>query len=108
MCSIKTQTQNAASSHAQVLFNIGGPALNQLQNAANKQKSPGFKKATKAVSKAVKRRAVAGAIAGLSAASLLAAAPQADAAQELAQLAAGAGPGACMACNVWRSRWAEE
>ena len=75
--------------HEQVLFNIGGPALNQLQNAANKQKSPGFKKAQKAVSKAVKRRAVTGAIAGLSAASLLAAAPQADAAQELAQLAAG-------------------
>jgi photosystem II PsbY protein len=75
----------------QVLFNIGGPALNQLQNAANKPKSGAVKKAQKAVSKATKRRAAAAAIAGLSAASLLAAAPQAEAAQEIAQLAAGEG-----------------
>lgn len=73
-----------------VLFNIGGPALNQLNNAINKQpKTPGFKKAQKTVAKATKRRAAVGAIAGLSAASLLAAAPQADAAQEVLQLAAG-------------------
>lgn len=74
---------------AQVLFNIGGPALNQLNNAANKGKSPGFKKAQKTVSKAFKKRAAIGAIVGLSAASLLAAAPQADAAQEIMQLSAG-------------------
>jgi hypothetical protein len=78
-----------------VLFNIGGPALNQLNNAANKQgKTPGFKKAQKAISKPFsKKRAAIGAIVGLSAASLLTAAPQADAAQELMQLsAAGENP----------------
>ena len=69
-----------------VLFNIGGPALNQLNNAANKNKSGVVKKVA---SKINKRRAVTGAIVGLSAASLLAV-PQADAANEVMQLAAGA------------------
>ncbi|EIE27294.1 hypothetical protein COCSUDRAFT_52123 [Coccomyxa subellipsoidea C-169] len=68
-----------------VLFNIGGPALNQLNNAANKNKSGVVKKVA---SKINKRRAVTGAIVGLSAASLLAV-PQADAANEVMQLAAG-------------------
>ena len=69
-----------------VLFNIGGPALNQLNNAANKNKSGVVKKVA---SKINKKRAVTGAIVGLSAASLLAA-PHADAANEVMQLAAGA------------------
>ncbi|CAK0784971.1 hypothetical protein CVIRNUC_008176 [Coccomyxa viridis] len=65
-----------------VLFNIGGPALNQLANTAEKNK------ATKGISKSLrKKRAVVGAITGLSAASLLTT-PQADAAQEIVQLAA--------------------
>ena len=68
-----------------VLFNIGGPALNQLNNAANKNKTGVAKK----ISKAVMKRAVTGAIVGLSAASLLAV-PHADAANEVMQLAAGA------------------
>ncbi|CAL5228944.1 g12175 [Coccomyxa viridis] len=70
-----------------VLFNIGGPALNQLANTAEKNKAT--KGASKALRKGTgtKRRAIAGAITGLSAASLLAA-PQADAAQEVMQLAA--------------------
>lgn len=59
-----------------VLFNISGPALNQINNMSNKQKNI-----------ARRARGVAGAI-GISAASLIAA-QQADAASEVAQLAAG-------------------
>ncbi|BDA48051.1 probable photosystem II core complex proteins psbY, chloroplastic [Coccomyxa sp. Obi] len=68
-----------------VLFNIGGPALNQLNNVAQKRKTGVVKKVA---SKVGKKRAVTGAIVGLSAASLLAA-PQADAANEVMQLATG-------------------
>jgi len=68
-----------------VLFNIGGPALNQLANTAEKNKNT--KEASKSLRKGTKRRAIAGAITGLSAASLLAV-PQADAAAEIMQLAA--------------------
>ncbi len=68
-----------------VLFNIGGPALNQLNNVAQKRKSGVVKKVANKVGK---KSAVTGAIVCLSAASLLAA-PQADAANEAMQLAAG-------------------
>lgn len=84
----------------QVGFNIGGPALNQLANITEKREG-GARGVRKAFG--VKKRAAAAGIAGLSAASLLAA-PQADAATEAFQLAAGA----CTArdehmgdCFVW-------
>ena len=73
----------------QVGFNIAGPALNQLANITEKREG-GVRGVRKAFG--VKKRAAAAGIAGLSAASLLAA-PQADAATEAFQLAAGA----CMA-----------
>jgi len=73
-----------------VLFNIAGPALNQLANIAERNKdlkgvSKSLRKGTKSIG--TKKRAIAGAVTGLSAASLLAV-PQADAAQEVMQLAA--------------------
>ena len=73
----------------QVGYNIAGPALNQLANITEKREG-GVRGVRKAFG--VKKRAAAAGIAGLSAASLLAA-PQADAATEAFQLAAGA----CMA-----------
>jgi photosystem II PsbY protein len=65
-----------------VLFNIGGPALNQLNALSSKTKGTAKPKITK-------KRAIAGALVGLSASSLLLAAPQADAATEVMQIAAG-------------------
>ena len=62
------------------------------RNKATKGVSKALRKGTSSVkkgTKAIKKRAAVGAITGLSAASLLAA-PQADAAQELMQLAASA------------------
>lgn len=70
----------------QVGYNIAGPALNQLANITEKREG-GVRGVRKAFG--VKKRAAAAGIAGLSAASLLAT-PQADAATEAFQLAAGA------------------
>ena len=75
----------------QVGYNIGGPALNQLANITDKREG-GVRGAKRAFGQ--KKRSVAAGIAGLSAASLLAT-PQADAATEAFQLAAGA----CIAWN---------
>lgn len=66
-----------------VLFNIGGPALNQLNQLSSRNKGGAKPKITK-------KRAVAGALVGLSASSFLLATPQADAANEVMRLAAGA------------------
>lgn len=71
---------------AQVGYNIGGPALNQLANISDKRESSAKGAAKKL---RMKMRGVVSALVGLSAASLLAT-PQADAASEAFQLAAGA------------------
>lgn len=69
---------------AQVAFNIGGPALNQLANIADKRESDAVPKPRLSL----KKRSVAAGLVGLTAASLLAT-PQAEAATEAFQLAAG-------------------
>lgn len=70
---------------AQVAFNIGGPALNQLANISDKRESDAVRKPRLSL----KKRSIVSALVGLSAASLLAI-PQAQAATEAFQLAAGA------------------